>query len=87
MNMPQYPTCSTCAHHKLLEGTGFLLCDLPPDCAPRQDDDEAMSWRYRDDMMVTYFGTDCDVMRHMGALCGPLGKMWRPKATLQEVIA
>lgn len=71
-------TCATCRFHTRLEDSKFLLCTLPPECAPTPTDaeDDAYHWRDREEMMATYIGTSCDVMRRMGAMCGPRGNLW-----------
>ena len=69
--------CAACQFHLLL-GDGIHLCTLPPECAPPVSDDDvdADHWRDREERMTTYVGTSCDVMRRMGALCGPHGHLW-----------
>ncbi len=57
------------------------LCTLPPDCAPAAASDEADDWHDRDVEGRTYLGTSCDVMRRMGAACGPHAAMWLSKHT------
>lgn len=71
--------CATCQSHRLL-GDTFHLCTLPPDCAPPASDGDfdADSWRDSDVRMAAYVGTACEVMRRMGALCGPHGHLWSP---------
>lgn len=76
-----YPHCPTCQFHTTLENSRFLLCTLPPDCAPspstREDmDDFIDSLREMEDRGASYIGTDCDRMRRMGATCGPRGNLW-----------
>lgn len=76
-----FRTCATCALHTTLEGSRFLLCTLPPECAPppatQEENDECVDdLRKMADRGGTYLGTDCDRMRRMGATCGPRGKLW-----------
>jgi len=74
-------SCTTCAFHLLyaVAGGTLHLCTLPSECAPLSpiSDDDADHWRDQEDRLSAYLGTSCDVMRRMGALCGPWGALWR----------
>jgi hypothetical protein len=75
----RHPTCLDCVFHTMPADLGgrIHLCILPPDCAPpvqHAHDDDA--WRDHDVDGRTYLGTSCDVMRRMGAACGPRAAMW-----------
>lgn len=72
-------TCLDCVFHTYLNELGgrFHLCTLPRDCAPPATQEEDDAGDDRDVDGRTYLGTSCDVMRRMGALCGPHGTMWR----------
>ncbi|WP_199098983.1 hypothetical protein [Dyella sp. ASV21] len=76
---PVLLTCSTCRFHTTLGDSSYLLCTLPPECAPAHQTDPDDDWRDREDRMASYLGIDCDVMRRMGAICGPRGHMWTPR--------
>lgn len=68
--------CTACQFHQPF-GEHSHLCTLPPECAPPQtDDDDTDHWRDREERKSTYVGTSCDVMRRMGAMCGPRGHLW-----------
>jgi hypothetical protein len=58
------------------------LCHLPPECAPPlpegAEGDPHYDWE-RDHEDREYLGTLCDVMRRMGATCGPRAAMWTAK--------
>ena len=71
-------TCLDCVFHTSPDELGglFHLCILPPDCAPPARRDEDDDWHDRDVEGRTYLGTNCDVMRRMGAACGPHAAMW-----------
>jgi hypothetical protein len=70
--------CRGCVFHSapLLLGKPFHLCILPPDCGPPVDHDDGSLWHDEDRDGRTYLGTSCDVMRRMGAACGPRASMW-----------
>lgn len=68
--------CASCRFHALLAGV-IHACTLPPDCAPTLREEDADGARPEIDL-ATYAGTSCDVMRRMGALCGPRGNLWSP---------
>ena len=73
-------SCIVCAFHLLyaVAGGALHLCTLPPECAPPSPDrdDDADHGRAQEDHLSAYLGTACDVMRRMGALCGPHGTLW-----------
>jgi hypothetical protein len=71
-------SCRGCVFHSapVLLGKAFHLCILPPDCAPPFDHDDNAHWNQEDHDSRTYLGTSCDVMRRMGAACGPHAAMW-----------
>lgn len=72
-------TCLDCVFHTIpdeLDGQ-FHLCILPPDCALSTAQEEEDYWHDQDIEGRTYLGTNCDVMRRMGAACGPHAAMWR----------
>jgi hypothetical protein len=80
---PRTKTCLDCVFHTMpaeLEGR-VHLCILPPDCAPPAASDEDDGWHDRDVEGRIYLGTSCDVMRRMGAACGPRAAMWLSKHT------
>gem|GEM_PF-1435168 len=72
-------SCLGCVFHNataILDGY-LHLCILPPDCAPPHEhgnDDDW--WCDRETEGRIYLGTSCDVMRRMGAACGPHAAMW-----------
>lgn len=75
----RHHTCLDCVFHTMPADLGgrIHLCILPPDCAPAvQHDDGDDGWRDREADGRTYLGTSCDVMRRMGAACGPHAAMW-----------
>lgn len=59
------------------------LCHLPPECAPPRpdnaEDDPHDDWERENEGSFEYLGTSCDVMRRMGAMCGPRAAMWTAK--------
>lgn len=69
--------CAACQFHRLFNGR-LHLCTLPPACVPVTTADSDEQWFDREDRMAEYIGTWCDVMRRMGATCGPTGTLWRP---------
>lgn len=71
--------CAVCQFHRLLGGD-IHLCTLPPYCAPPMPDDgvDRDAWLHSEACLSLYVGTACDVMRRMGALCGPRGRLWSP---------
>lgn len=76
-----YPHCATCGFHTQVDNCKWLLCTLPPECAPPPATTEEMDefiddLRSMEDRGATYIGTDCDRMRRLGATCGPHGAMW-----------
>lgn len=80
MSAPEFKSCLDCLHYVRFGVTGHL-CTLPPECAPlppvgsQETDpvDAAAEDRH-------YVGTVCDVMRRMGALCGPRAALWEAKS-------
>lgn len=88
MSGGEFKSCLECVHYRpLCEGDGRVvghLCHLPPECAPplpEGAEDDARDVGYeRDTEGWEYLGTSCDVMRRMGALCGPRAAMWGAKA-------
>ena len=74
---PAERSCLTCVFHTLPAELGgdVHLCRLPPDCAPLADRDED-DQEDGDATDRTYLGTGCDVMRRMGAACGPHAVFW-----------
>lgn len=75
---PRGKTCLDCMFHTSPDELGgrFHLCILPPDCAPPPVRDDEDYWHDREVEGRTYLGTSCDVMRRMGAACGPQAAMW-----------
>ena len=71
--------CATCRSHRLLGGD-IHICTLPPNCAPPIPNDvfDSEGWRNSEACLSLYVGTACEVMRRMGALCGPHGHLWSP---------
>jgi hypothetical protein len=71
-------SCLGCVFHNapILLDTALHLCILPPDCAPPSEHDHDANWLDEDNPGRTYLGTSCDVMRRMGAACGPHAAMW-----------
>jgi hypothetical protein len=76
--MPTDRSCLDCVFHSapILLGEPMHLCILPPDCAPLAERDDDFHWHDEDNWDRTYLGTSCDVMRRMGAACGPRAAMW-----------
>jgi hypothetical protein len=70
--------CLNCVFHSSPAELGgrFHLCILPPDCAPPAAADDDDHWHDQEVESRTYLGTSCDVMRRMGAACGPHAAMW-----------
>jgi len=72
---PSERSCVGCVFHIMPAELGgdVHLCLLPPDCAPAHahiEDERGDEVEGR-----TYLGTSCDVMRRMGAACGPHAAM------------
>lgn len=82
----EFKSCLECVHYRpLCEADGRVvgqLCHLPPECVPPLPEGAEEDARddERDAEGREYLGTLCDVMRRMGALCGPRAAMWRAKA-------
>lgn len=82
---PEFPSCLDCVFYRpLCEEDGSVvghLCHLPPECAPPLPEGDDDDWRDddRDIEGREYLGTFCDVMRRMGALCGPRAAMWEAR--------
>lgn len=76
--MPTERSCLGCLFHSkpILWGEPMYLCILPPDCAPPVERDDDFHWHDEDNQDRTHLGTSCDVMRRMGAACGPRAAMW-----------
>jgi hypothetical protein len=68
--------CIGCVFYSApFEGVQIHLYILPPDCAPPLARDEKDYWHEREAEGRTYLGTSCEVMRRMGAACGPHAAM------------
>jgi hypothetical protein len=75
---PTQRSCLGCVFHSapVLLGEPMHLCILPPDCAPPANRDDDLHG-HDDNSHRIYLGTSCDVMRRMGAACGPDAACWR----------
>jgi len=78
----EFKRCIDCVSHRPLEVLDSVihLCALPAYCAPPTEHDDADHWRDIEDRQSDYQGTSCDVMRRMGAMCGPRATLWSSQA-------
>lgn len=79
MSLPEPKACAACASYLRL---GKLhLCTLPIEAfgglVDSQPDDDDFHADHDD---VEHIGTSCDLVRRMGEICGPAGKLWEPAA-------
>lgn len=83
MSAPEFKSCLDCRHYVRIGVTGHL-CTLPPECMPPPATDEEAEERAeaaerQDEGASEHVGTICDVMRRMGATCGPRATLWEAK--------
>lgn len=77
MTLPEPKACTACASHVRL-GKNHL-CTLPIEAFGGLLDSQLHDADFHADD-AEYIGTVCDLVRRMGEICGPAGKLWEPKA-------